>query len=146
MENPTCKVACHGVGKFEKKGMTDHAASLAALRAAITLRNEKVVANVQQKVHFDDSELRAMAKTQKCPVPGVHFHQGQNSWMACWYEQKKKKKNQCYFSVKKFEAPGMTEDEASLAALRSTIVFRADKVGLHHHGRTKMIRIIEEGL
>ena len=47
--------------------------------------------------------------------------------------------------MKKFEAPGMKEDEATLAALRSAIDFRADKVGLHHHGRMKMIRIIEEG-
>ena len=71
MENPTYKVACHGVGNFEKKGMTEHAASLAALRAAITLRNGKVVANVQQKVHFDDTELRAWlrprsARSQAC--------------------------------------------------------------------------------
>ena len=71
LEGQTCKISSYGVGKLDKKGMTENAASLAALRATITLRIEKVVANVQQKVHFDDSELqpwlgRKSARSQVC--------------------------------------------------------------------------------
>merc|ERR1712136_700908 len=106
-EGRTYKVAYYTIGKLERKGMTEHAVSLAALRAAIATRNEKVVANVQQKVHFDEEDLRAMAKTKKCPIPGVSYHRGRNSWQARWCEQKKEKA--CYFPVAKLEAHGMTE-------------------------------------
>ena len=83
-ENQTCKFASHGIGKFEKMGMTEHAASRAALRAAIATRNEKVVANAQEKFHFDEGGVQGMVETKKCPIPGVSFHKPSNSWQARW--------------------------------------------------------------
>ena len=142
-ENRTYKLAYYAIGKLERKGMTEHAASLAALRAAIATRNEKVVANVQQKVHFDEGDLRAMAENKKCPIPGVHFDKPSNSWQARWYEQKKQKACSC--PVKKFEALGMTDCEASVAALRSAIEFRAKKIGLQNQGSMKIIKVVDEG-
>ena len=58
-ENQEKKVANRGIGKLEKKGMTENAASLAALRAAIATRN--VVANVkEEKLHFLEGDLQGM--------------------------------------------------------------------------------------
>ena len=111
-EDQTRKFAYYGIGKLEKKGMTENSASLAALRAAITVRNEKVVANVSEKLHFDEEELLAMVETKKCPIPGVNFRETHNSWEVSWYEQKKQKT--CYFPLKKFEAHSTTEKEGIL--------------------------------
>ena len=140
----TQKSAYYGIGKLEKQGMLENSASLAALRAAITLRNEKVVANVSEKLHFDEEELLAVVETKKCPIPGVNFRETDNSWEVIWREQKRQKT--CYFPLKKFEAHSTTEEEAFLIALRTAIDFRARQVGLRLQRGMKMIKIIEEGV
>ena len=73
-EGQTQKFAHYGIGKLEKKGMTEYAASLAALRAAIATRNEKVVTNAKENVHVLEGDFQAMVETKKCPIPGVCYH------------------------------------------------------------------------
>ena len=143
-EGQKTKFAYYGIGKLEKKGMTENAASLAALRAAIATRNEKVVANAkEEKLHFDEGDLQGMVDTKKCPIPGVSYHKTMNSWQVHWSEQQKEKA--CSFPLNKLKAHGMTEKEASLAALRSAIDFRANKVGLKNQRNMKMIKVVDEG-
>ena len=43
----------------------------------------------------------------------------------------------------KLEAHGMTETEASVAALRNAIEFRAKKIGLQNQGSMKMIKVVD---
>ena len=124
--------------------MTEYAASLAALRAAIATRNEKVVANAkEEKLHFDEGDLQGMVDTKKCPIPGVSYHRRDNSWRVQWYEQQKEKKHWS-FPLNKLKAHGMTEKEASLAALRSAIDLRARMVGLKNQSNMKMIKVVDE--
>ena len=142
-EGQKTKFACYGIGKLEKKGMTEYAASLAALRAAIATRNEKVVANAkEEKLHFDEGDLQGMVDTKKCPIPGVIFDKTMNNWQVQWSEQQKRKHRS--FPLTKLKAHGMTEKEASLSALRSAIDFRANKVGLKNQTDMKMIKVVDE--
>ena len=123
--------------------MTECAASLTALRAAIATQNEVVASrSVQAELQFDDEDLRTMVETKKCKVPGVHYDKAQNRWMAQWCEQGKRQ--QRCFPVKKFKVDGFTEAEASLTALRAAIDLREGKVGLQHRGRMKMIRVVPD--
>merc|ERR1712135_252299 len=85
-ENQKTKFSYHAIGKLEKNCMTEYAASRAARRAAIATRNKKVVANMQEKFHFDEEDLRTMAENKKCPIPGVSFDKPSNSWRARWQE------------------------------------------------------------
>ena len=131
------------IAKLEKQGMTECAASLTALRAAIATQNEVVASrSVQAELQFDDEELRTMVETKKCKVPGVHFEKSRNRWVAAWYEQAKKQR--CYFPVKMFKVLGVTEAEASLTALRAAIDLREGKVGLQNRKRMKMIRVVPD--
>ena len=131
------------IAKLEKQGMTECAASLTALRAAISTQNEVVGSrSVEAEVHLDDGELRPMVVAKKCKVPGVYYDKRWNRWTAQWYEQAKRQR--CYFPVKKFKVLGVTEAEASLAALRAAIDLREGKVGLQHRGRMKMIRVVPD--
>ena len=142
-EGQKTKFAYHGIGKLEKKGMTEYAASLAALRAAIATRNEKVVANAkEEKLHFDEGDLQGMVDTKKCPIPGVIFDKTMNNWQVQWSEQQKRKHRS--FPLTKLKAHGMTEKEASLSALRSAIDFRANKVGLKNQRNMKIIKVVDE--
>ena len=123
--------------------MTECAASLTALRAAISTQNEVVASrSVQAELQFDDEELRTMVETKKCKVPGVYYDKSKNRWVAQWYEQAKQQR--CYFPVKKFKVLGVTEAEASLAALRAAIDLREGKVGLQRRNRMKMIRVVPD--
>ena len=135
--------AYFSIAKLEKQGMTECAASLTALRAAISTQNEVVASrSVQAELHLDDGELRTMAETKKCQVPGVRYDKALNRWKAAWFEQGKEQ--QRYFPVKKFKVRGVPEAEASLAALRAAIDLRQGKVGLQNRNRMKMIRIVAE--
>ena len=135
--------ALFSIAKLEKQGMTECAASLTALRAAIATQNEVVASrSVQAELQFDDEELRTMVETKKCKVPGVHYDKSKNRWVAQWYEQGKEQQRN--FPVKKFKADGFTEAEASLAALRAAIDLRQGKVGLQNRNRMKMISIVPE--
>ena len=136
--------AYFGIAKLEKQGMTECAASLTALRAAVATQNEVVASrSVQAKLHLDDEGLRNMVEAKKCKVPGVHFDKRWNRWLASWYEQGKKQQK-CYFPVKKFKVLGVTEAEASLTALRAAIDLRESKVGLQRRSRMEMIRVVPE--
>ena len=135
--------AYFGIAKLEKQGMTERAASLTALRAAIAKQNEVVASrSVQAKLHLDDGDLRTMAETKKCKVPGVFFDKAKNRWVASWCEQGRKQK--CCFPVKKCKVLGVTEVEACLTALRAAINLRESKVGLQHRNRMMMIRVVPE--
>ena len=137
--------AYFSIAKLEKQGMTECAASLTALRAAISTQNEVVASrSVQAELHLDDGELRTMVVAKKCKVPGVHYDKVHNRWLAKWYEQGKMQ--QRCFPVKKFKVLGVTEAEASLTALRAAIDLRVGKVGLQHRNRMKMIRVVPDGV
>ena len=69
--------------------MTEDAASLTALRAAIPKRNEKVGSiQTEETLQFDQGDLRAMVSTKKSQVLGVSFQHSSNSWQVQWCEQK----------------------------------------------------------
>ena len=132
------------VGRFEKQGMTEDAASLTALRAAIAKRNEKVTSILSaEKHHFDEGDLQAMVETKTSQVPGVSFHHSKNAWQVQWCEQRKLMA--CYFPLTKFKAHDVTETAASMAALRTAIDFRARKVGLQDQRTMKLIKVIPDG-
>jgi len=140
-DEKTRNAAYFGIAKFEKRGMTESAASLTALRAAIATQNEVVASrSVQEKFRFNDGDLRTMVETKKCQVPGVHYDKTNNRWVAQWYEQGKM--HRCSFSVKKFNLPGVTEEEASLTALQAAINLRESKAGVQNRGRMKMIMVV----
>lgn len=63
--------------------------------------------------------------------------------MVTWREHTKQKSDA--FPVNKFEAHGMTEKEASLAALRSAVYLRARMVGLQSQNDMNMIKVVEKG-
>ena len=121
--------------------MTEDAASLAALRTAISTRNEKVASNVKAlKLDFGQGDLRAMVETKKCQIPGVSFKTRSASWRAQWYEHTKEKVR--YFPLNTFQVDGVTETEASLKALEAAIDLRTRKVGLQNHHNMKMILVV----
>lgn len=123
--------------------MTEDTASLAALRVAIATRNDKAASNAKvEKLHFDEGDLRVMVETKKCQVPGVRFDNSRNRWLVEWREQATYMNK--FFPVKTFMVDGVTETEASFAAVQAAINFRARKFGLQNLGRMKMIRVIEE--
>ena len=135
--------AYFSIAKLEKQGMTECAASLTALRAAISTQYEVVASrSVQAELLLDDEELRVMVEAKKCKVPGVHYDKSRNRWKAAWYEQGKEQQRN--FPVKKFKADGFTEAEASLTALRAAIDLRQGKVGLQNRNRMKMISIVPD--
>ena len=130
-------------GRFEGQGMTEDAASLNALPAAIAKRNEKVASTVkEEKLQFDAGDLRTMVDTKTCQEPDVFFHHS-NSWQVQWSEQRKL--IACYFPLTKFKSHGVTETEASLQALQAAIDFRARKVGLQDQRTMKLIKVIPDG-
>jgi len=135
-----------------KQGLTEDAASLAALRAAIAARNEKVSkvafsgVRAEKTPHFDEGQLRVMAETEKCLVPGVRFEKGTQRWVAQYTDQRKRKK--FHFRVNKFMSKGMTKTDGSLAALRAAIDLRAEKAGLQNatpQHILRMIRVVPDG-
>ena len=73
-----------------------------------------------------EAELWNIAKTKKCHLPGVHFERGQRRWVAHWQEGGRRRF--LHFTIGKFMKQGLTEDAASLAALRSAIAARNEKV------------------
>ena len=73
-----------------------------------------------------EAELWNIAKTKKCHLPGVHFDRQERRWVVRWQEGGKQRF--LSFSICKFEKQGLTEDAASLAALRSSIGARNEKV------------------
>ena len=77
-------------------------------------------------VSVSEAELLNIAKTKDCTLPGVHFNRKRRYWCIRWFQNKKG----CgaSISVGRFEKLGMTEDAASLTALRAAIAKRNEKV------------------
>lgn len=77
-------------------------------------------------VTVTESELQNIAKTKKCPLAGVSFENGTRRWNAQFTEGGKNRF--VHFTIGRFVKQGLSEDGASLAALRAAIAARNEKV------------------
>lgn len=106
-------------------------ASLVALHAAISFRNEKVATTLAafRPPSFTEQQLLLMVRAKNCEVPGVSYgKRKQGRWIVQFWRQGKR--TFTTFPICTFTSQGMTKLQGSLAALRAAIALRAKEVGL----------------